>query len=49
MNKNVIALGLLASLLLLAACAPAATEAPVDEVRQLERSDVDVLVYASPL
>lgn len=49
MNRNVIAFGLLASLLLLAPCAPAATEAPVDETRQLERADVDVLVYASPL
>lgn len=49
MNRNVIALGLLVSLLLLAGCAPAATEAPVDEVRQLDRADVDVLVYASPL
>lgn len=49
MHKNVIAFGLLASLLLLAACAPATTDTAVDEAREIDRVDVDVLVYASPL
>ena len=49
MNRKVILFSLLASLLLLAACAPAGNEAPADAVQSSDRADVDVLVYASPL
>lgn len=48
MHKNVAAFGLLALLLLLAACAPATIGTPVDEEHEIDRVDVDVLVCASP-
>lgn len=49
MNRSIMVLGLVAALLLLAACAPAATEVPSGSAAEGERADVDVLVYASPL
>lgn len=46
MKRKEILLTLLVALLLLAACAPAASDAPAGEVGA---PGVDVVVYASPL
>lgn len=49
MNRTLTALGLLAALLLLAACAPTSTAVQSSEGATGGSEDVSVLVYASPL